>query len=66
MSFKKKFNEVKESAFQTLKERPLETLAVISAAAVATAKVVKTISEVQNSNTWKREVKRREQSQKNI
>lgn len=64
MSAKTKFENAKAKAIQLLQERPLETIATISAAALAAAKVISSITEARNSATWKREVKRREQNQR--
>jgi len=64
MSAKKKFEDAKAKAIQLLNERPLETIATISAAALATAKIISAITEAHNSATWKREVKRREENQR--
>lgn len=63
MNAKKKFEDVKVRFIQLMQERPLETIAVISAAAMAAAKILNSFTEARNSSTWKREVKRREQSQ---
>jgi hypothetical protein len=64
MSTQKKFDAVKAKATELMQERPLETIAVISAAALATAKLISSVTEARNSSTWKREVKRREQNQR--
>lgn len=64
MSIKTKFNVVTTRAVQLLEERPLETIAVISAAALAAAKLISAVTEARNSETWKREVRRRERSLK--
>ena len=61
---KKKFNDVKAKAIQLFEDRPLETIATISAAALATAKLISSITEARNSATWKREVQRREEKQR--
>lgn len=58
---KKKLNDVKIKFLQLLEERPLETIATLSAAALAVAKVVSSVNEAHNAKTWRREVKRREQ-----
>ena len=63
MNAKKKFNDVKDRFLQVLEERPLETVAVLSAAALAVAKVIGSVNEAQNAKTWRREVRRREQAQ---
>lgn len=65
MSFKKKYDAAKARAVQTFQEYPLETIAVISAAAIAASKLIGATTDARNSGTWKREVKRREQNQKN-
>jgi hypothetical protein len=61
---KKKFEDLKAKAIQLFEERPLETIATISAAALAIAKVMNSVTEARNAKTWKREVERREQNQK--
>jgi hypothetical protein len=61
---KKKFEDAKAKAYQLMQERPLETLAVASAAIVATAKLISSVTEARNSATWKREVRRREDNQR--
>ncbi len=61
---KKKFNDVKARFLQLLEERPLETIAAISAVALAAAKMIGAVTEARNSATWKREVRRREDSQR--
>jgi len=63
MTAKKKYEEVKTKFVQLLQERPLETIATVSAAALATAKIITAVTEARNAATWKREVKRREQNQ---
>lgn len=64
MTAKKKFEEAKAKFIQVFQERPLETIATISAAALATAKVISAVTEARNSATWKREVRRREENQR--
>jgi phosphoribosylanthranilate isomerase len=61
---KKKLNDVKIKFLQILEERPLETIATLSAAALAVAKVISSVNEAQNAKTWRKEVKRREQKQR--
>ena len=61
---KKKFENIKAKAIQLFEERPLETIATISAAALATAKLIGSVTEARNAKTWKREVERRERNQK--
>jgi hypothetical protein len=61
---KKKLNDVKTKFLQILEERPLETIATLSAAALAVAKVVSSVNEARNAKTWRREVQRREQNQR--
>ena len=63
-SAKKKLNDVKIKFLQILEERPLETIATLSAAALAVAKVISSVNEAQNAKTWRKEVKRREQKQR--
>lgn len=63
-SAKKKLNDVKIKFLQILEERPLETIATLSAAALAVAKVISSVNEAQNAKTWRKEVKRREQNQR--
>lgn len=63
MSVKKKYNDAKDRFLQLLQERPLETVAVISGAALAAAKLISSVTEARNAKTWKREVQRRERSQ---
>lgn len=65
MSTKTKFNDAKTRLIQLMDEKPLETIVVISTAALATAKLISSITEARNSSTWKREVQRRERNQKN-
>jgi hypothetical protein len=60
---KQKFEKAKAKAIQLFEERPLETVATISAAALAVAKLVGSITEARNAKTWKREVERRERNQ---
>jgi phosphoribosylanthranilate isomerase len=60
---KKKLNDVKIKFLQLLDERPLETIATLSAAALAVAKVITSVNEAHNAKTWRREVRRREQNQ---
>jgi hypothetical protein len=64
MSTKATFANAKTRLVQLMEEKPLETLAVISATALATAKLISSITEARNSSTWKREVRRRERNQK--
>jgi hypothetical protein len=45
-----------------LDERPLETIATLSTAALAVAKIVTSVNQSRNAKTWRREVRRREQS----
>lgn len=63
MSAKKKYEDLKAKAIQLFEERPLETIATVSAAALAVAKLVGSITEARNAKTWKREVERRERNQ---
>lgn len=63
MSVKAKYEKAKARFFQLMDERPLETIAVLSVAATATAKLIRSATEARNSATWKREVQRREQAQ---
>jgi hypothetical protein len=63
MTAKKKYEEVKAKAIQLMQERPLETIATLSAAALAVAKIINSITEAQNAKVWKREVQRREREQ---
>ena len=65
MSFQDKVNATKAKATQLMQERPLETIATISAATLAAAKIISSVSGARNSSTWRREVRRREQNQKN-
>jgi len=65
MSTKTKFNDAKTRLIQLMDEKPLETIVVISTAALATAKLISSVTEARNSSTWKREVQRRERNQKN-
>jgi hypothetical protein len=60
---KQKFEKAKAKVIQLFEERPLETIATFSAAALATAKLISSISEARNTATWKREVQRRERKQ---
>lgn len=60
---KKKYEDLKAKAIQLFEERPLETIAAISAAALAAAKMINSVTEARNAKTWKREVQRREQNQ---
>jgi hypothetical protein len=59
---KKKLSDVKNRFLQLLDERPLETIATLSTAALAAAKIVTSINQSRNAKTWRREVRRREQS----
>jgi hypothetical protein len=59
---KKKLTDIKNKFLQLLEERPLETIATLSAAALAVAKVVTSVNEAHNAKTWRREVRRREQT----
>lgn len=61
---KKKLNDVKIKFLQLLEERPLETIATISTAAIAVAKVVTSVNQSRNAKTWRKEVRRREQNQR--
>ena len=61
---KKKFEDIKAKAIRLFEERPLETIATLSAAALATAKLISSVTEARNSATWKREVRRREEKQR--
>jgi hypothetical protein len=61
---KKKLTDVKNRFLQLLDERPLETIATLSTAALAAAKIVTSINQSRNARTWKREVRRREQAQR--
>jgi hypothetical protein len=61
---KKKLNDVKIKFLQLLEERPLETIATLSTAAIAVAKVVTSVNQTRNARTWKKEVRRREQAQR--
>jgi phosphoribosylanthranilate isomerase len=61
---KKKLTDVKIKFLQVLEERPLETIAALSAAALAVAKVISSVNEAQNARTWRKEVRRREQKQR--
>jgi hypothetical protein len=63
MTAKKKYEEVKAKAIQLMQERPLETIATLSAAALAVAKIINSVTEAQNAKVWKREVQRREREQ---
>lgn len=65
MSTKTKFNDAKTRLIQLMDEKPLETIVVISTAALAAAKLISSVTEARNSSTWKREVQRRERNQKN-
>lgn len=62
-NYKKKYEDLKARAIKTFEEHPLETIAVASMAAAATAKLIKSISEARNASTWRREVRRREDKQ---
>jgi phosphoribosylanthranilate isomerase len=61
---KQKLNDVKIKFLQLLEERPLETIATISTAAIAVAKVVTSVNQSRNAKTWRKEVHRREQQQR--
>jgi hypothetical protein len=61
---KKKFNDLKTRFLQLLDERPLETIAAVSAVALAAAKILGAVNDSRNAATWKREVRRREQAQR--
>lgn len=65
MSAKKKYEDVKARAIQLFNERPLETIATLSAAALAVAKILGAVTEARNAKTWKREVERRERNRRN-
>ena len=65
MSAKKKFEDAKTRALQLLDERPLETIATLSAAVLAVAKILGAVTEARNAKTWKREVERRERNRRN-
>lgn len=62
MTVKKKYEDTKARFLKLLEERPLETIAVISVAATAAAKLISSVTEARNSATWKREVSRRERN----
>lgn len=64
MNAKKKYEDVKVRFLQLLDERPLETIAVLSVAATAVAKLVSSVTQARNSKTWKREVDRRERNRR--
>lgn len=64
MSAKTKYEEAKAKAIQLFQERPLETIATVSAAALAVAKILNSVTEARNAKTWKREVERRERNQR--
>lgn len=64
MNAKKKFEDAKARLIQAFNDRPLETIAVFSAAALAVAKVISSVNEAQNAKTWRKEVRRREQKQR--
>ena len=64
MTTKKKYEAAKARFLQLMEERPLETIAVISVAATAVAKVISSVTAARNSKTWKREVDRRERSRR--
>jgi precorrin-6B methylase 1 len=61
---KNKFNDLKTRFIQLLDERPLETIAAISAVALAAAKMIGAVNDSRNASSWKREVRRREQAQR--
>ena len=63
MTAKKKFEDAKARLIQLMQDRPLETIAAISTAALAAAKILSSVTEARNAKTWKREVRRREQAQ---
>jgi hypothetical protein len=65
MSAKKKYEDAKARAIQLFNERPLETIAALSAAALAVAKILGAVTEARNAKTWKREVERRERNRRN-
>lgn len=61
---KKKFEDAKVRFIQLMQDRPLETVAAISAAALAAAKLLSSVTEARNAAVWKREVRRRENAQR--
>lgn len=61
---KKKLTDVKNRFLQLLDERPLETIATLSTAALAVAKIVTSVNQSRNAKTWRQEVKRRERNQR--
>jgi hypothetical protein len=65
MSTKATFANAKTRLVQLMEEKPLETIVIISTAALAAAKLISSVTEARNSSTWKREVQRRERKQQN-
>jgi hypothetical protein len=63
---KKKLVDVKNRFLQLLDERPLETIATLSTAALAAAKIVSSINQSRNAKTWRKEVQRRERNQQRM
>jgi hypothetical protein len=61
---KRKYEALKNKAIQLLEERPLETIATASAAMLAVAKLIGSVNEARNARTWRREVQRREEKQR--
>lgn len=61
---KKKLEEMKTRLVEVVKERPLESIIVATAAVAAVAKLIDSVSSAHNSTTWRREVKRRERKQR--
>jgi len=64
MNAKKTYENAKARLLQAFEERPLETIGVLSAAALAVAKIISSTTEARNAKTWRKEVQRREQKQR--
>lgn len=65
MTLKKKYEAVAEKLLTVMQERPLETIAVLSVAASAVAKIINSATQARNAKTWKQEVRRRDYTTRN-
>lgn len=61
---KEKLTKTKNDILKLYKEKPLEMMVATAAAVGAVTKIIHTVTEAQNAQTWRREVRRRERKQR--
>ena len=59
---KQKLTEIRDNVFQLYRERPVEMLIATAALCGGVAKLMTSVTDSRNAETWRREVRRRERN----